>query len=743
MIDEFLGWIFEPAGPDEHVLIGQGLKYTMRFGDADLSKLVDGYYCVATGTGRKKDSGTVARGRADLIAAYVLVIDDVGTKGGALPPIEPTYKIETSEGNFQWGYVLEAPVQLDVHGVLYERAVAAAAMQYGDPKATGAYRLMRLPGSINLKEGRGRFASRVTHWDTDATWTLERLISDLALVLEEPRQARVSPAQAAVSGASIAGDDPVLKWLVASGHVVADAGEWVEIVCPFAGRGGGHTTGNTAFYSPLGRGDGQYTGMRAFKCHHDHALETPRTAEFLDWVRGAGGPDVPANGAGDMVVDRYAFIGATNEVADMYAGPETLATMPLGNWMNSRCQVIGREGGRAVTVGGYWKAHPATVQLLAPINRPGDGRIVDWSGERYWNSWCAPRHVGGVEGGGDVGEFGRHLEHVVPDPVEQGLFWDWLACKIQRPDLRSYAVVMVADTAGANTYGIGRSMIGSMIRALLQAPSAVPSLELAEVLGEGSQGQFNDWAAAAQVVVVEETKETVGDWRSNTDHFEKLKKLIDVQVSRGVQIKKKYGGIWQADLYCNFLFFTNHYDALRLPEGDRRFAVLDNATTKRAPADYAAMAAAVADPTAIAQLYWWLMARDVSGFDRVTPPETDAKARMSAMSRTTGEDMLHEYLNSLDGDLITKNFLLKGGEEYGLAVGWDAEDRDLVKRMLKQFWAKECAPVKPSDRQNGGRTRVCGKVTPLRIMRNAATWLVAAGDNVEQRHHDEVMKNEP
>lgn len=89
----------------------------------------------------------------DLVATYVVVLDDVGTKvDRRLIKLEPTYTLRSSMpdgvSNEQWGYAF-------VEGVPPERAAALieALAEKGltDRGARRADRIMRLPGSLNEK----------------------------------------------------------------------------------------------------------------------------------------------------------------------------------------------------------------------------------------------------------------------------------------------------------------------------------------------------------------------------------------------------------------------------------------------------------------------------------------------------------------------------------------------------------------------------------------------------------------
>ena len=104
---------------------------------------------------RFKD-GQPSASAANCEYVLVMMLDDVGTKAKT-PPLPPTWIMETSEGSFQWGYAFsEQPKK----GEFTAAMTAIAEAGYTDPGATNAVRNFRLPGSVNLKPGRGGFKAR-------------------------------------------------------------------------------------------------------------------------------------------------------------------------------------------------------------------------------------------------------------------------------------------------------------------------------------------------------------------------------------------------------------------------------------------------------------------------------------------------------------------------------------------------------------------------------------------------------
>lgn len=127
------------------------------------------------------------RREKDCKAVYGVMLDDLGTK--ALPidrlnACPPSYIIETSEGNFQAGYLFDAP-QTDLVAVagLNQSLVDAGLC---DPGAKSpATRYGRLPFASNGKSAPA-FQCELTSWNPQRTYTIAQIIDQLEL--EPPKQ---------------------------------------------------------------------------------------------------------------------------------------------------------------------------------------------------------------------------------------------------------------------------------------------------------------------------------------------------------------------------------------------------------------------------------------------------------------------------------------------------------------------------------------------------------------------------
>ena len=137
----------------------------------------------------KEYNGKVARKDGNFDALWVVVLDDVGTKGHSLPAdVEPTYLLETSPGNYQAGFKLATPCSnLGVAQAVYKALITK---ELSDPGFGGPQsRYARLPVGVNHKEkcGPGGFPTSLAIWNPACVFTIEQIVSifGLDLVIEE------------------------------------------------------------------------------------------------------------------------------------------------------------------------------------------------------------------------------------------------------------------------------------------------------------------------------------------------------------------------------------------------------------------------------------------------------------------------------------------------------------------------------------------------------------------------------
>lgn len=223
---------------------------------------------------RPDADGRYRRRKAQFAALHAVVLDDIGGKVDAdRLTIAPSWLLETSPGNFQFGLLLDAPLADATLADRLMQAVITAGLC--DPGASGpTARLMRLPVGINGKH-EPAFRCRLRQWAPQRRYGMEALIDALALDLRRPGERPRAGTQPQAASVQPAGDDVLLPPPVENPVLAAlrdrrlykqalGAGRH-DITCPWlAGHTGGIDHG-TVYFEP---DDGFPLG--GFKCQHGH-----------------------------------------------------------------------------------------------------------------------------------------------------------------------------------------------------------------------------------------------------------------------------------------------------------------------------------------------------------------------------------------------------------------------------------------------------------------------------------------
>ena len=249
--------------------------------DIPLNRGKSWYFCVSTVVAQRRRQ--VKKRLEDVRTAFVLVVDDVGTKS-AIPPVEPSYALETSSGNFQYGYLLEPYDVSGVGAAYYDQCLMSlAAAGFNDPGFRSANRLARLPGSVH-KSG---FVARLDNWRPAHVWDLEDLMTAFGVPLVPVgRRHGIGLARAPGFIDRLADvTDPLSHWLHRNGRVLGHGTDFIFIECPWRSGHTDNAQGPTATgFSPYGYG--KYRD-RGFRCLHGHCTGYS-IRHFEEWARSQG-----------------------------------------------------------------------------------------------------------------------------------------------------------------------------------------------------------------------------------------------------------------------------------------------------------------------------------------------------------------------------------------------------------------------------------------------------------------------
>ena len=222
----------------------------------------------ADGVGNAVPSPKISRGIADCVETFVILLDDISSnisKGGGGKvkpeniPMAPTYRIETSPGNFQYGYLLAQPADpMDAAALidaLREAKNSDGTQKYTDKNGVaGVNRLVRVPGSRNDKPGRNGWKAIVREWEPNRVFTLAELSTGFG----------VTPISASMPRHVQAADtDIVLQSLEKLGVVLnshPNSRGFYDITCPWASAHGEDPRTEAGYKPSNERG--------VFHCHH-------------------------------------------------------------------------------------------------------------------------------------------------------------------------------------------------------------------------------------------------------------------------------------------------------------------------------------------------------------------------------------------------------------------------------------------------------------------------------------------
>ena len=675
-IEDFLSLVFgDELNPEEEIMTwvvnaGGFPKYPIA--EEDMFKRLAGtqeakalYF--GTSTVSRTTDGDLRNLKKQFSRLHVVVLDDIGTKvlESDIPEdMQPSYIIESSKGNYQYGYVLDTPIDILAAAEALVQLVYDAGVSDGGGKMPN--KLVRMPEGVNGKKGeKMNFVSTIKHtsdrkfkpqelldgFSIDAEWS--DILEDAEAVLKN-RKARegmatslwspVKPQAASYEGII----DPVLEWLYEQDYVKCEANEWVTVRCPWSD---GHSSGDgTAGYKPLGRGD--MPNQRGFHCFHD-SCSTNKIMAFLDWVASASGIEVSSIDHSAEYVSKFVLdtSAAAGRVWDISRKKPT--NMSLTSF---KAKYVGKSGTVATAEGKVkqvkattlWEHAAARVVIDGEVFDPSEnGRIIERNGGLLINSFTPPDHKKVKVDMAHVDKFLGHIDYLMPIDEEREYFKQWLFAKVQDFTFRGIAIVMHTPI-----YGVGRSTLNDMIRTLLGVNN-VAATSFNEIV---SGGDFNEWEAAPFVICEETSKKGSPDYYSN---YEKLKELIDPR-ARKVVINPKFGVKYDAMAYTSYLFTSNNPDAIVLPEGDRRFYVIANTIRRNPPAYFEDLNNWLdsnnnewAD-----HVYTWIMQQEVDVDALMSPPKASiSKMQMIGQSQSIAEAYIKAFQLACGSSYTTSSIL--------------------------------------------------------------------------------------
>lgn len=390
---------------------------------------------------------------------------------------------------------------------------------------------------------------------------------------------------------------------------------------------------------------------------------------------------------------------------------------------------VGPRGGvKKINPVDIWMGHEKRLSVRGLRMRPDMPRpIYEENGEKWVNIYTPPLHN---EEGGDAQMGIDFLNYLIPDAYERRWFTQWLAHKVLHPYIPGPAVVMVARKQGT-----GRGTLGEIITALL-GRAYVKQLPFHMFAGKSYQSQYDDWGAAALMVIVTESAESNGGsmYSNKKDTYEHLKEKIEPKSVERTYVTKGTKA-FTARHFTSYFIATNNIDALPIPAEDRRAGVIANGEPNTDPAYWEKLNAWLNNPANIAAFAHWLEAFDLSDYSPYTAPlMTETKATMVEMGGTDIDRGLALALEQLPGECFTISQAVDRmrlvADEYELLYpqSWQEIARRVIIREMHRVGERKGANWQPLI--DGKRASVYA-----RDSQSAKRWMHA------DRMREEVLKN--
>jgi len=609
---------------------------------------------------RFKD-GHISASAANCEYVLVMVLDDVGDpdKAPNVPPLEPTWKIETSPGSFQWGYVFsEQPTKAEFSAAI--RAIADAG--YTDPGACNAVRNFRIPGSINLKPGRNNFAAQLREFHPERDFTLEQICAALNVT---PGQAEDAYRPIRISDD---GTDDVMVWLSDNGLLLSRPNQegWAGVICPNSAQ---HSDGN-----PEGR---YLPASRAFCCLHSHCIDLD-SSMFLQWVADNGGPkhtpglreellaaamesalsklaptpEYPDAAAAIVAeverkelgrvekegwYERFAYLQDDDAYFDMLERREVSRATFNAIFRHIGCNSIHGKRSKieAATSFDEHRQAKGARSLVGLTYAPGESILCARDGLVYGNRWRDARPLAVA---GDVSPWLAHAERMIPDEREREHVLNVMAFKIQNPNRKINHAVLHGGAPGAGKDTLWAPFLWAIGGDALVNVSLVRNEELTSQWG---------YALETEVMVINELRQSEAKDRRALEN--QLKPLIAAPPDM-LPINRKGLHPYMALNRLFVLAYSNERVAINLPTEDRRWFVIWSDAGRMSPAESVGLWAWYKSG-GMSHVAAWLRQRDVSAFNPGLPPMmTEAKAIMVEAGMSGAESFLVELMRARIGE---------------------------------------------------------------------------------------------
>jgi len=609
------------------------------------------------------EEGRVSASAANCEFVLFMMLDDIGTKSKT-PPLAPTWILETSPDNFQYGYAFsEQPTKGEFTAAV--KAIAAAG--YTDAGATNAVRNVRLPGSINLKPGRDNFEAKLVEFHPERDYTLGDICTALGVTPAPADTNYYAPIRLADNG----GDD-VLAWMNDQGMVLSKInGEgWLSVTCP---NNAEHTDGNP---------EGRYKPLdRSYCCLHSHCVDFG-SQTFLDWVAANGGPKV-THGLRDQLIaeamtvalakitpsdmftddadakiaeverkelgrvekskwyERFAYVQDDESYFDMQDRREVSRQTFNALFRHIKCLSLHTNTKIEASICFDQNRQAMGAKALVGITyAAGETVLVARDGDLYGNRWrdARPDVSGVVASESKIASWLDHCRELVPEPEELEHLLNIMAFKLQHPELKINHAVLHGGDEGCGKDTMWAPFIWSVCGSHLKNRGIMDNNSINSQWG---------YQLESEILLINELKEP--DASARRQLANQLKPIIAAPPEM-LPINRKGLHPYQMANRLFVLAFSNDPVPISLASQDRRWFCVWSATG-RMDSNKAKDMWDWYRNGGFESISAWLHARDVSKFNpSASPMMTEFKANLVEHGMSMAESFLVEMLKGRKGE---------------------------------------------------------------------------------------------
>lgn len=332
----------------------------------------------------------------------------------------------------------------------------------------------------------------------------------------------------------------------------------------------------------------------------------------------------------------------------------------------------------------------------------GRAKFIHQGEDIYLNLW---KSSDVVPVKGDWSTIAKHFEFVIVDAEQRGHWYNYLACKFQRPSLKLKHVLLL--TGGQ---GIGKSFFGSLFKFMLGSQN----VGIAET--SHLRSEFNSLFVNKELIIIEELMAA--------KHLETENMMKPLISEATIMCNEKCIPRFEAKTPLAFLAFSNFKKCINLSEDDRRWHVVHSDATKQPPEYYDALFAAIEDEGP-AFMHYLMHEHDLSGFNpNAAPPMTDAKECLIHRSftpvRAALTDLIESGLQPFHKDIVSSAEI-----DLHLSMCPNVSARSRETRNVTDT-------LKQMGKSSLGQRMVKGVRHSLWIIRNQEKWSQAESEAIRE-----------